>query len=342
MRKKAVKFYSAGSYEDAYSIINELLASDTTAFFWTDYALSADILLRKGKVDSAKAIIERGRAITEKSSDIRLIARNKEAFDNLSKQLKHNSKTLIFPAFKPLDTFTEISLKGEGKVEDFDSVTPDLVLVAPSKKKKNLREAYKANGAVHSSNDDSTKADSLSFAPDEIAEIISLPPIIEGGIEAVNSYIAANILYPSSEEAGYSEFGAAVVKVSVDTNGITSGIEAVRAAPANAGFEELAVEVFRNMKYEPGIGKEGKIAGIIQIPVLFLNPSEPLPRPVIEIEPPVEEIPAPAKSETGIMEEKPVLEQTPVPVEEMKEVKEKEEVPSPVEEVNPPQEKKED
>lgn len=314
MRGKAVKYYSAGNYSEALVILNELIESDSTAYFWMDYAMSADILLREGKADSAKKIVESGQEKTKKSSDIRLLERNKEVFDNLTKQLRHQASYLVFPPYKSLEQYTEATSGSKSESEDFYSVKPDLVLVTPPSKKlrylsqRDLTEVLKDSTGL-SANEDSTGK--TGYAAMET--FIDIPPMISGGIDAVSNYIQDKKLYPKTEEAGYYPFGAAVVKVSVDNTGKKSDIVVLRVTPKDAGFEELALEVFNNMGYLPGIGEKGKLAGVVHTPVLFVNPSTPLERPVVQDQVPVmqedstqqmDENPAPAVEEPVLQEEK--------------------------------------
>lgn len=263
LRDDAFKQYAAGNYSAACPILRELIADDSTAYCWMDYALLAEIYLREGSLDSAGWIITLGVERTNSSSDRRLRARNREVWDNLRRQLKHHSESLILPPYRPLDDFADSVI---------DSIGADSAL--SSSEELDLAAMFGAPDAPIIELPEEAKRTS----PDEAADSINIThrkrpqPKIIGGVSALNEYIEANRIFPDSACAAGINMGAAVVKVTVDTSGNPIDLDIVRVQPQGMGFEQLALIVFREMQYQPAETDSGRVEGTLQQPVLFKSP----------------------------------------------------------------------
>lgn len=90
------------------------------------------------------------------------------------------------------------------------------------------------------------------------------PPKIIGGLAALVKFLKYP---PLAEKAGVE--GIVFVKVLVGLNGKTEKAEVIKAKPANIGFEESALEVFKKVKWIPAKQREKSVRVWVTIPVQF-------------------------------------------------------------------------
>ncbi len=90
------------------------------------------------------------------------------------------------------------------------------------------------------------------------------PPKIIGGLAALGKFLKYP---PLAEKAGVK--GIVFVKVLVGLNGKTEKAEVIKAKPANIGFEESALEVFKKVKWIPAKQRDKSVRVWVTIPVQF-------------------------------------------------------------------------
>ncbi len=90
------------------------------------------------------------------------------------------------------------------------------------------------------------------------------PPKIIGGLAALGKFLKYP---PLAQRAGVE--GIVFVKVLVGLNGKTEKTKVIKAKPANFGFEESAVEVFKKVKWIPAKQRDKSVRVWVTIPVQF-------------------------------------------------------------------------
>jgi len=266
LRSSAFKQYSTGEYDEAYPILMKLVMEDTLAAFWMDYFMLADIYLRRFQTDSSNWVIKLGIERTETNEDPRLLKRNTDIWDNLREQLKYHRPYLTIPPYRYLEEYAEktpdsLTVMGsEASLIDTiaaqsDSITVDTA-VAVVDSGRLFPPSFRPGGAEFPYN---------PSAP-------ALPPRLIGGIAAIQSYIEEHNLFPDSALQVGVKQGVVAVNVTVDTSGNAVDFMIIHIVPEGMGFEEMAVEVLRNMQYEPALADSVKVVGVLQQMVPFQAP----------------------------------------------------------------------
>ena len=263
MRDKAFTRYSVGDYDEALPMLRTLVARDTSAFFWMDYFMLADIFLRKGLKDSAKWVVVLGRERTQNSMDNRIVKRNNLIWEDLEKQLKFQRNSFKLPQYKSLEEFAE---------PPPDSTLSDSTQTASEDTAVVIAEADSSAQSIDStlinSPEISSQGDTALFNP---GSIVTQPKII-GGMQILQSYIEKQALFPQKAIEAEVKQGVVLVNVTVDTSGNAVDFMIMRAEPEGLGFEEAAVEALRNMRFEPASSDGQKITGSLQQTVPFNAP----------------------------------------------------------------------
>jgi len=275
LREKATLQYSAENYIEAKKFLLEIVQEDTSGRFWMDYAMLSDIYLQEGKLDSAKNIISIGKSRSDNAEDPRVRRRNEIVWENIFKQLNHKTDFLIFPKYERLELYANDRIDSLQQAQEMNQKIDEL-LFASTIDKPVISPGPTVNGmlakktAIDSSD---TTQQALSLSDNEKITA-SIYPQLAGGVKALNKYIKDNSLYPDSAASAEIPFGAVVARVKVDTSGIPTDINIIRVKPDSLGFSELAIEVFRNMKYIPAESEGKKISSEFQVPILFRAPED--------------------------------------------------------------------
>ncbi|MBC8203892.1 MAG: energy transducer TonB [FCB group bacterium] len=272
-RQRAFDYYRSSLYDEALPLLKELVQNDSSADYYNDYLMLADIYVRKGLKDSAQYVIKLGRIRTKKNPDMRVVKRNTEIWDNLEKQLKYQRSKLDIPKFKPLSLYEE----KKDTVKADTSVIRDSLLTASGSEVSGDSMTISTDTTLTVNQSDSTgKKPRLSGAtPHDLTP--NLPgfnnpgaPTIAGGSRAVEDFIKSNNLFPEkAREAGLTQ-GAAVVDVKVDSLGNAVEFNVFREHPEDMGFGDMAVMILQAMKYEPAVIDSQRVEGILRQPVMFL------------------------------------------------------------------------
>jgi TonB family protein len=277
MRGIAFQNYSAGEYETAFTILKKLVLEDHSALFWMDYFMLADIYLRREQVDSARWVIDLGDKRTKTSSDPRFQKRNGEIWQNLREQLKFQRATLTPPAYRSLESFAEKApdssktdtTKKVPQAPTIADTSTQAMNQAPDSIGKNLHSLFSPaeDSMVIPRRPEGFPGNEPPFHP----AIASRPKIL-GGNNVAQEYIDQNKLFPDSALSVGVNMGTVMLNVTIDTSGIPKDFSIIRSSPAGMGFEQLAVEVMKKMKYEPAVSDSGKVEGILPQRLTFKKP----------------------------------------------------------------------
>jgi TonB family protein len=273
IREKASSQYSAGNFAEAKKYLLELIDGDTNGRFWMDYAMLCNIYLGEGNLDSAKNIIEVGISRSGQAEDQRITRRNHVVWENLSKQLKHKTDNLTFPKFERLELYADERMDSLQQMQEIDQKLDELLFASTINKPVISQPSIANEMQQQITAGDSTDSSQQTIPlPDEAILAPSVYPRLAGGIVAVNQFINDNALYPDTALTASIPYGAAVARIKVDTAGTPTDIDIIRVKPDSLGFGELAIELFRNMKYIPAESEGKKISSEFQVPVLFKAP----------------------------------------------------------------------
>jgi TonB family protein len=205
--------------------------------------------------DSVNWILTLGEKRTAKSSDARLVKRNNEVWTNLREQLKNQRSDFKVPPFRKLEDYEEKPLPDSTKIIAFkDSIkvssSPDTITASKDRPPISLVPGLRER----------------RFNPTGIPQ-----PILVGGNQALQEYIETQGLFPDSAKQANIDRGLVMVEVTVDTSGNAIDFKIIDAQPENMGFEELALQALRAMKYEPTVLEGVKVEGVLRQPVVFSN-----------------------------------------------------------------------
>jgi len=262
VRKEALNYYSMGEYLQAKEILFQLIAEDNKAEQIVDYYMLADIYIRSGELDSARAMIDLAWERTNSGTDSLLIKRNEEFLTELKEQLKYKIEYLKVPALKPLESYLPPKTAAKQDTSKTTLSAPDSTV------KDTLQMSIKAVSDTIAVDSGAISAEVEYKKPPEFT-LSGTEPKIAGGMMALQEYIAQNNLFPEPAIEAGIEQGMVLVEVTVDTAGQVVDINIIRCEPPEIGFEDAALEVLENMHYIPAERDSGKVAGKLTLPVMF-------------------------------------------------------------------------
>jgi TonB family protein len=191
-------------------------------------------------------------------------------WSNLRDQLKNQRDFFTVPAFRKLEDFEE-------KPKSDTLLTKAGVIPVDTTKKLVPRDS-----PIVSSTPDPNRISApeipYSFMPgfdEHRPSRTGYPqPTLVGGNQALQEYIQTQGLFPDSARQANINRGFVMVEVIVDTSGNAIDFKIIEVQPENMGFEELALQAMRAMKYEPAVLEGVKVEGILQQPVMFIRLEE--------------------------------------------------------------------
>ena len=267
LHNSAFTEYSIGEYDTAYPLLMKLVMEDTLAFFWMDYFMLADIYLRRNQPDSSDWVINLGVERTEINEDPRLLKRNTEIWDNLKEQLNYQRAYLTIPPYRSLDHYAE---KPPDSLTHIESKTASTDSITDIQSDSTTLDTALAIADTGETSSPVFVPGGGEFPYNPLAP--ALPPRLIGGMAAIQSYIEEHSLFPDSAlQAGVKQ-GVVAVDVTVDTSGNAVDFIIIHIVPEGMGFEEMAVEVLKNMRFEPAVSDSVKVVGILQQMVPFQAP----------------------------------------------------------------------